>query len=203
MNFIGNEYKIDVQIPTHIMKVSTGDTHRLHCKYQAAWREWKDRFEAGETLFGKINKLATDKFDATFWVHTIGFLHDGLGGRHRNIEASIKICDNASGYFFHKLLTDFEYVRGVVGNNVASKLITADDPTDNYQRRIKIDYYIRGSVDLGENKDIKSFHFDQITAVIPGLPGNKEILKEIFNPALRPYCPWEVQEKLDSGKFFE
>lgn len=203
MNFLGDERKIDVLLPTHIMKVSSGNNHRLRQIYHLAWSEWKLRFEGGETLFGKFNRLACDKFDAAFWVSHVGPLHDGLDGRQRSIEVNIKVCDNAAGYFFHKILTDSNYIKQTVGVLIWSKIVHIDPYDPFSDPRIRIDYYTRGSVDLAADNDIEALHFDQITAVIPGLPGYKEALKEIFNPALRPYCPWEVQEKLDSGKFFE
>jgi hypothetical protein len=172
--------------------------------YWAAFNEWKSKRLTGEHIFGKLNGLAADESDSTFFVDEITMLHEGLNGRYRSIEASIKICDTASGYFFYMLLTDLAYIKKQVGSQIFSKMVLADPHTIplGIDPKVKVDYYVRGNVDADDGF-IQAFHFGQVTALVKGLPGYKETLKEMFNPEFKPFCPIGIQDDLDGGKFYE
>jgi len=171
--------KIDVDIPIGMMRV--GNQEDREHKFHAAWQNMKDRKEG---IFGGINGLISEnpKFNlernigcAAIMVTEMGRLHHETkksSGYDYHIEMGIKLLNNDQGKILHES-----------ANNK------------------KIDYFLRGSIDISEYGDIGNVEFTEITAMIPTLSNYEESMNKIFNKNLLDYCSYDIREKFERKKY--
>ena len=170
----GNLLKVDADIPLSMMCVGlTSSEYKIH----EAWDNYVKKINDG--LFGSINELWNEKDGAAFMIVEAGRrLHHTTkktSGCLLFAELGIKLLTTQKGYSLH-------------GSMMQSGIE-------------RIDFFLRGSVDITEYGQIDSVTFKEVTAMCPNFNTYDCEMNKIFNKSLLPYSSYEIQEKYRNRQF--
>jgi len=168
--------KVDAEIPISMMYVTAGGDGEY--KVQRAWDEFIKQLD--KCSYGSINELWNNKDEAAFVIMEAGRkLHHTTrkqSGVQLFAELGIKLLDT------HK------------GQLLEESMIKAGDAK-------RIDFFLRGSVDMTDYGHVDSITFREVTAMCPDLDFYDSEMNKIFNKSLLPYASHETVDKYQRKQF--
>jgi len=171
-------FKVDAEIPLSMMCVGNSSEYFLERKFQDAWTEYSKNISKG--LVGSVNELWNTKEGAAFVIveagHRLHHTTKKTSGCVLFAELGIKLLDSKKGMLLRECM------------------MMSGGPE-------RMDFFLRGSIDITEYGEIDSITFNEVTALCSKLESYAPEMNKIFNKSLLPYASHEMRERFKNKKF--